>query len=76
MEEYAKADPKWETVLDVDALGKTEAVNWVFKGIDCQYPLNQRCFVSLSRGGADAVEVREFDLTTKDFVPAKDKPFF
>ncbi|MFB2718630.1 prolyl oligopeptidase family serine peptidase [Shewanella xiamenensis] len=76
MEEYTKAQPKWETVLDVDALGKLESVNWVFKSIDCQYPDNQRCFVSLSRGGADAVEVREFDLTTKDFVPAKDKPFF
>jgi Serine proteases of the peptidase family S9A len=48
----------------------------VFQGIDCQYPQIQRCFVSLSRGGADAVEVREFDLTPKDFVPAKDNPFF
>lgn len=76
MEEYAKADPKWETVLDIDALGKAEAVNWVFKDISCQYPENERCFVSLSRGGADAVEVREFNLNTKSFVAAKDKPSF
>ena len=28
--EYAKAEPNWETVLDIDALGKAEGVNWVF----------------------------------------------
>lgn len=44
--------------------------------MNCQYPENVRCFVSLSRGGADAVEVREFDLSTKSFVPASEKPFF
>ncbi|GGQ31838.1 prolyl oligopeptidase family serine peptidase [Shewanella litoralis] len=73
--EYAKADPKWETVLDIDALGKAEGVNWVYKGMNCQYPLNERCMVSLSRGGADAAEVREFDLTTKSFVEKAQKPF-
>lgn len=73
--EYAKAEPKWETVLDIDALGKAEDVNWVFKGIECQYPQNERCFVSLSRGGADAAEVREFDLITKAFVDSAQKPF-
>ncbi|MBM7074086.1 S9 family peptidase [Shewanella sp. 202IG2-18] len=76
MEEYLKANPKWETVLDIDALGKKEDVKWVYKGMNCQYPENVRCFVSLSRGGADAVEVREFDLSTKDFVPKSEKPFF
>ncbi|QYJ80371.1 prolyl oligopeptidase family serine peptidase [Shewanella acanthi] len=76
MEEYTKAEPNWETVLDIDALGKKESVNWVFKGMDCQYPQNERCLVSLSRGGADAVEVREFDLTTNDFVPTKQQAFF
>ncbi|GGP88348.1 prolyl oligopeptidase family serine peptidase [Shewanella ulleungensis] len=75
LEEYAKPEPKWETVLDIDALGKAEGVNWVYKGMNCQYPLNERCFVSLSRGGADAAEVREFDLTTKTFVDTAQKPF-
>ncbi|MBO1897361.1 S9 family peptidase [Shewanella sp. BF02_Schw] len=73
--EYAKAEPNWETVLDIDALGKAEGVNWVFKGIECQYPQNERCFVSLSRGGADAAEVREFNLTAKAFVDSTQKPF-
>ncbi|MBT1445467.1 prolyl oligopeptidase family serine peptidase [Shewanella sp. JM162201] len=74
--EYLKDSPKWETVLDIDALGKAEGVNWVFKGMDCQYPKNVRCLVSLSRGGADAVEVREFDLSTLKFIPASEQGFF
>jgi prolyl oligopeptidase len=32
LEEYRKATPAWETVLDIDAIGKAENVNWVFKG--------------------------------------------
>ncbi|ACJ27525.1 Prolyl oligopeptidase [Shewanella piezotolerans WP3] len=75
MEEYVKAEPKWETVLDVDALGKAEGVNWVYKGMDCRYPNYDRCMVSLSRGGADAVEVREFDLKQKAFLDKKSNPF-
>ncbi|WP_446727650.1 prolyl oligopeptidase family serine peptidase [Pseudoalteromonas sp. S16_S37] len=68
LEEYKKAEPKWETVLDIDALAKAESENWVYKGMQCHYPKYQRCLVSLSRGGADAVVVREFDVTTKSFV--------
>lgn len=76
MEEYKKASPKWETVLDIDKLGKEEGVNWVYKGFNCRYPENDRCFVSLSRGGADATEVREFDLNTLSFVDKKQQGFF
>ncbi|MGZ5041949.1 MAG: hypothetical protein ACXWBQ_14495, partial [Usitatibacter sp.] len=32
MDEYRKSDPKWETVLDIGALGAAENVNWVYKG--------------------------------------------
>jgi prolyl oligopeptidase len=66
--EYAKAQPAWETVLDIDALAKTENENWVFKGASCLPPLHQRCMVRLSRGGADAATQREFDTTRKHFV--------
>ena len=68
MDEYRKAEPKWETVLDIDALDKAENTNWVYKGANCLYPDYNRCLVSLSHGGADAVEVREFDMATKSFV--------
>ncbi len=66
--EYQKSTPEWETVLDVDALAKQENENWVYKGMNCHYPTYNRCLVSLSRGGADATEVREFDISSKSFV--------
>jgi prolyl oligopeptidase len=66
--EYARADPKWETVLDIDALNKAEGKQWVFKGAQCMKPEFVHCLVSLSPGGGDAVEVREFDMATKSFV--------
>ena len=34
-----------------------------------------RCIVKLSNGGTDACTVREFDVTTKAFVPAEEHPF-
>jgi len=66
--EYRKAEPKWETVIDLDALGKAEGENWVWHGADCLRPAYTRCLVSLSRGGADADVVREFDVPTKSFL--------
>jgi prolyl oligopeptidase len=65
---YRTGSPAWETVLDIDALDKAEGKQWVFKGGDCLPPAYSRCMVSLSIGGSDAVEVREFDATTKAFV--------
>ncbi|GAA0817204.1 prolyl oligopeptidase family serine peptidase [Colwellia asteriadis] len=67
-EEYQKASPKWETVLDIDALAKQDNENWVYKGMNCHKPTYQRCLVSLSRGGADATVIKEFDVKTKSFV--------
>jgi prolyl oligopeptidase len=68
LDEYRKDEPAWETVIDLDALGKAEGENWVWHGADCLRPDYRRCLVSLSRGGADADVVREFDLPTKSFV--------
>lgn len=66
--EYRKTEPQWETVLDLDLLAKAENENWVWHGYDALHPNYDRCLVSLSRGGADANVVREFDLTTRAFV--------
>jgi len=66
--EYRKAEPKWETVLDIDALGKAEGKGWVFKGAAFLRPQERLCLVNLSPGGSDAVEVREFDVEAKAFV--------
>lgn len=64
---YRTATPQWETLLDIDALSKAEGKDWVFKGADCLAPDETRCLISLSDGGKDAVVVREFDTTTKQF---------
>ncbi|MCI0441216.1 MAG: S9 family peptidase, partial [Chloroflexi bacterium] len=69
LEEYRKAKPAWEIVLDLDALAASEKQNWVWKSVSFLKPSYTRCLVSLSRGGADATVVREFDLQTKTFVP-------
>ena len=66
--EYRKEEPAWETVLDLDALAAAEGENWVWHGATVLEPEGRLCLVSLSRGGADADVVREFDLSTKAFV--------
>src|SRR5262245_36585673 len=68
LDEYRKAEPKWETVIDLDALAEAEKENWVWHGATWLQPSYERCLVSLSRGGADAAVVREFDPKTKTFV--------
>ena len=65
---YRTADPQWETVLDVDALAKTEGKAWVFHGATCLPPAYERCMINLSVGGSDAGVRREFDTKTKEFV--------
>ncbi|HEY6089451.1 MAG TPA: hypothetical protein VD771_06640, partial [Gemmatimonadaceae bacterium] len=66
--DYTAGNPKWETVLDIDALAKAEGVTWSWGGADCFDPEERLCIVSLSRGGSDASEGREFDLKTGQFV--------
>ncbi len=66
--EYRKANPKWEVLLDIDALNKAEGKRWVFKGAQGLKPTYDRYLVSLSPDGGDAVTVREFDVSTKSFV--------
>jgi prolyl oligopeptidase len=66
--EYAKATPRWETVLDLDSLAALEHEKWVFGGATWLYPEYDRCLLHLSRGGGDAKIVREFDARAKQFV--------
>jgi len=68
MDEYKKAQPNWETVIDLDKLAANEKENWVWEGASVLYHDWDRALVSLSHGGADAAVVREFDLTKKEFV--------
>jgi prolyl oligopeptidase len=68
LEEYRQPNPAWEVVLDLDALARAENENWVWKGSDWLEPDLDRCLLRFSRGGADAVVVREFDPVAKAFV--------
>lgn len=72
--EYKKEQPNWETVLDLDALSKAEGKTWVWAGsvvLDEGPDVpTDRVLIKLSDGGADANHVREFDIGTKEFVPA------
>lgn len=68
LDAYLAGKPEWTTLIDVDALGKTEKQSWVWHGADCLAPDYKRCLVSLSPGGTDADIVREWDRPTKSFV--------
>jgi prolyl oligopeptidase len=57
LEEYRKSEPKWDVLLDIDALNKAEGKRWVFKGSDCLKPDYKRCLLNLSPGGQDAGEL-------------------
>ncbi len=67
--DYAQAAPAWELLLDLDRLAAQEHENWVWKGAECS-PALKRCLLHLSRGGGDAVVVREFDLAARTFLTA------
>lgn len=68
LNDYLSGSPNWQTIIDVDKLAAEEDENWVWKGAECLRPDYQRCLVNLSRGGADATVVREFDLKAGKFV--------
>ncbi|WP_327170313.1 prolyl oligopeptidase family serine peptidase [Streptomyces sp. NBC_01336] len=68
LEQYRTDAPRWEMLLDVDALAAAEGTKWIWAGARVRHPDCSRALVSLSRDGGDAVVVREFDLGTRTFV--------
>ena len=68
LEEYTKSQPKWQDLLSIDDLSTFEEKNWVFKGSECLQSNYDRCLLSLSDGGKDSVEIREWDHATQSFV--------
>ncbi|MFZ2240915.1 MAG: prolyl oligopeptidase family serine peptidase [Gordonia amarae] len=68
LESYTTDSPEWDVLIDVDALAAAEDENWVWSGTTMLRPEYDRALVSLSRGGADAVVVREFDVTARTWV--------
>jgi prolyl oligopeptidase len=68
LESYRSPSTEWDVLIDVDALGREEGENWVWHGCTTLPPDHRRGLVILSRGGADASVVREFDLEVRAFV--------
>lgn len=65
--DYARAQPAWDVLLDVDRLDAQEHKSFVWQGAQCAPNMN-RCLVRLSPGGSDASTVREYDLAKQAFV--------
>lgn len=65
---YLGGGDRWEVLIDVDALAKKEGKSWVWHGASVCPPDFDRALITLSDGGSDADETREFDLATMDWV--------
>ena len=68
LKDYLTTEPKWETVLDYDALSKADKQSWVGEGFTCLQPDDELCLAELSAGGEDASILREINLKTGKFV--------
>ena len=67
VQDYAQHSPHWQTLLDLDELDQRMRRDWVWQGADCA-PSLQRCLISLSPAGGDAVIVQEYDLQRRRFM--------
>ncbi|MFC3126829.1 prolyl oligopeptidase family protein [Pseudoroseomonas globiformis] len=66
---YATDDPEWEIVLDLDLLAEAEGEDWVWHGATTRPGAHDLALLRLSRGGGDAVVLREFDIEARAFPP-------
>ncbi|HTE80501.1 MAG TPA: S9 family peptidase, partial [Reyranella sp.] len=67
-ESFRSDTPDWDVLIDLDALAIAEGEDWIWGGAGTRPTKHDRAIVRLSRGGSDAVVLREFDLATKSFV--------
>ena len=70
LQSYRDEAPAWDILLDLDALAAAEGEDWIWQGAATLPPAHGRALLRLSRGGSDAVVLREFDMTRRAFVPA------
>jgi prolyl oligopeptidase len=69
LESFRGEAPQWDILLDLDALATKEGEDWTWNGATALPGSHDRAILMLSRGGADAVVLREFDLIAHEFVP-------
>jgi prolyl oligopeptidase len=68
LDSFRTEQPAWDTLLDLDALAAREREDWTWSGATTIPGSHDRAILMLSRGGADAVMLREFDMANHDFV--------
>jgi prolyl oligopeptidase len=68
LDNFRSERPQWEILLDLDALAIKEGEDWTWSGASTIPGSHNRAILMLSRGGADAVVLREFDLLSREFV--------
>ena len=66
--DFIEGKTEWEKVLDLDELSEKEGKKWVYKGAEWLPPDYNKCLLSISDGGKDETEIREFDAVSKTFV--------
>jgi prolyl oligopeptidase len=68
LDDFRSETPHWRVLLDLDALAAREGEDWTWSGATTLPGTHDRALLALSRGGADAVVLREFDLGANAFV--------
>jgi prolyl oligopeptidase len=69
LQSFRSGTPDWTVLIDLDALAAKEGEDWVWRGGISMPGTHDRAIVQLSRGGSDAVVLREFDIASRTFVP-------
>jgi prolyl oligopeptidase len=67
LDSFRTEQPTWDILLDVDALALQENEDWIWHGASTLPGTHDRAILNLSRGGGDAVVLREFDIEAKAF---------
>jgi len=68
LESYRLPNPEWETLLDLDALAAAEGEDWIWQFSHLAPGQSSHALIGLSRGGADACVMREFDTAANAFI--------
>jgi len=67
LDSYRSKQPEWEIMLDLDALAAKEGEDWIWSEAVTLPGSHDRAILMLSRGGADARVLREFNLNSRNF---------
>jgi prolyl oligopeptidase len=82
LSEYKKDSPSWQTLFNIDAYNRDTNQKWSFRAAQVQSVAIQkksgnapRAMLMLSKGGSDAVVMREFDLKTRKIIEPNEQGF-